>query len=386
MARAPLVLETHGKILRKKVNGVPTAYTRYRDADGVTRKVQRIGKTLADAQQNLEKALKLRNFTADEHAELTLDSTVDDLVQEWLTEAREAGTYATATLRTYAKRAETVITPGIGMVRLREVGVSKIDRFVKLVTKSRGPGTARTVRSVLINAFDLARRHGLVDINYARNTAPVPATRTTPEAPDLDMVKRFIDHLRAFDEKQSKSGRTAYLHDLVTMFISTGARTAEILALKWPEVHLEETPARVSIAATLVVNESGKLERQGYTKTQSGMRRLQLPASATAMLSRRRVDAYNEIVFPSANGNFRWPHNLRRDWREAVVGSEFEGITPKSFRKAVATLLRDEMGIEVARDQLGHSDERVTKSHYAQRLSEAPDASKVLERFFQSAE
>lgn len=386
MARSPLILETHGVIRRKKINGTPTAFARYRDADGVTRKVQRIGKSLADAEAQLRKSLKNRNIVADENDALTVDSTIDQLVNEWLSEARDSDRYATATLRTYAQRARTTITPGVGSVRIREATVSKLDRFVKLTTKNRGPGTSRTIRTVLINAFELAQRHGLVDINYAKNTAPVPLTKVLPEAPDLATVQAFVAHLRAFDETLAKSGRSAYLHDLVTMFIATGARTAEILALEWPAVHLDTEPAKVSIGATLVVNEAGKLERQSYTKTASGMRKLVLPHSASVMLHERRVEAYNEIVFPSASGTHRWPHNLRRDWRDAVKGTEFDGITPKSFRKAVATLLRDEMGIEVARDQLGHSDERVTKSHYAQPLSEGPDASIVLEKFFQSAE
>lgn len=385
MARPPLVLETHGRITRRRIDGTPTAFTRYRDADGVTRKVQRSGRTLADAQQNLEKALKSRHVVADENAELTRDSTINDLITEWLTEARSAGRYAQGTLRTYSSRAESTITPGIGGVRLAEVTVSKLDRFVKTTIKHHGPGTARTVRSVLINAFDLASRHGLVDFNLAKNTAPVPATKTTPEAPTREAVYALIQHLKKYDADLAKKKRTYYLHDLMMMYVATGARTAEILALEWGSVRQDTDPPRVDVQATLIINEAGKLERQKYTKSDAGMRSLAIPTSAAVMLQERRVESYNAIVFPSANGTFRWPHNLRRDWREAVIGTPFAGMTPKSFRKAVATLLRDEMGIEAARDQLGHSDEKVTKAHYAQRLSEAPDTTSALEKFFQSA-
>lgn len=386
MARAPLVLETHGVIRRKKINGVATAFTRYRDADGVTRKVQRTGRTLPEAEQNLKEALKRRYVEADENDALTVESTVMQLVVEWLTEARESGRYATATLRTYDRRAQALIAPALGSVRIREVTVSKIDRFVKLTIKNHGPGSARTTRSVLINAFDLATRHNLVDFNLAKNTAPVPATKTTPDAPNVRTVRGLLAHLAAYDEGLRSAGRIPYLHDLTMLYTATGARTSEILALTWPNIHATEAETRISIAATLVVNEAGKLERQEFTKTQAGMRRLLIPRAAADMLHDRRVHAYNEIVFPSGTHTFRWPHNLRRDWREAIKGTEFEGITPKSFRKAVATLLRDEMGIEAARDQLGHSDERVTKSHYAQRLTDAPDATVALGKFFESAE
>lgn len=385
MARPPLVLETHGRITRRRVNGTPVAFTRYRDSDGVTRKVQRSGKTLADAQQNLEKALKTRHVVADENAELSRESTVNDLVAEWLTEARASGRYAQGTLRTYSTRADSTITPGIGGVRLTEVNVPKLDRFIKTTIKHHGPGTARTIRSVLINAFDLAARHGLADFNYAKNTAPVPVTKSTPSAPTRDTVFALLQHLKTYDAGLAKKNRTHYLHHLMMMYVATGARTAEILALEWGSVDLFSNPPRVGIEATLIVKESGKLDRQEYTKSDAGMRSLAIPRSAAVMLQDRRVDSYGSIVFPSSTGTYRWPHNLRRDWREAVKKTPFEGMTPKSFRKAVATLLRDEMGIEVARDQLGHSDERVTKAHYAQRLAEAPDATSALEKFFQSA-
>lgn len=385
MARAPLVLETHGKITRKKINGTPTAFTRYRDADGITRKVQRIGRTLSEAEQNLQHALKTRHIE-DEHAALSLDSTVDQLIAEWLDEARASSRYATATLRTYSQRSASTITPGIGSVRIREATVSKIDRFVKLTTKNHGPGTARTVRSILVNAFELALRHGLVDFNHARNTAPVPTTKSTPEAPSLATVQALLPFLKEYDAERKKNGLSFYLHDLTTLYLATGARTAELLALNWDSVELGDTLSKVKIEATLIVNEDGKLERQTFTKSDSGMRRLTVPLAATLTLMERQNEAHCPIVFQSSTKTYRWPHNVRREWREAVTGTQFAGLTPKSFRKAVATLLRDDLGIEAARDQLGHSDERVTKAHYAQRLADAPDSTSALDKFFQSAE
>ena len=385
MPRSPLVLETHGSITRRRINGTPTAFTRYRDADGITRKVQRSGRTLADAEARLKEALKKRHLETEPDATLTTESTIDQLVQEWLTEARESGRYAVATLRTYDRRAKSTITPAIGGLRLLEITVSRLDRFVKLTTKHHGAGTSRTVRSVLVNAFDLAVRHGLVDFNYARNTAPVPTTRSTPDAPTVETVRELVSAMMSHDQELAAKGRTHYLHDLTMLYAATGARTAELLALTWDQVTFDDAGASVAITSTLVVDEDGKLYRQKYTKSAAGMRRLRVPKAAAVMLQARRVDAYNEIVFPSSTGTFRWPHNLRRDWREVVAGTKFDGLTPKAFRKAVATLLRDQMGIGAAKDQLGHSDTKVTERHYAQRVAEAPDATSALGLFFESA-
>lgn len=383
MARPPLAIGTYGKVTRKKIDGVPTAFARYRDVDGRTRAVQRIGKTLAEAERNLKDALVDRKRDTEPSAVLSLDSTIDDLIAEWLEESRAAERYAAATMRTYKLRASYLISPGIGGVRLKEVTVPMLDRFVKLVIKSNGTGSAATCRSVLINAFDLATRHGLTELNLARNTAPVPVKKTVPDAPDADKVKRFIAFLKKHDEDlRENTNRLAYLYDLNIMYAATGVRTSELLALEWPQVEDDGTDVWVSIIATLSIGEDNKLFRQGYTKSDSGMRRLKVPQFAANILRERRLNAYNEIVFPSSTGSHRWPANVRDDWRTALKGTEFEKMTPTVFRKAVATIIRDVIGIEAARDQLGHSSDEVTKKHYAKRVHDAPDSTAALDRFF----
>ena len=73
---------------------------------------------------------------------------------------------------------------------------------------------------------------------------------------------------------------------------------------------------------------------------------------------------------------------MRRQWREALKSSAYEGITPRDFRKAVATLLRDAHGIEAAQQQLGHSSDAITRKHYVPVVSEGPDATAILEESF----
>lgn len=383
MARPPLTIGTYGKITRKKVNGKPTAFARFRDVDGRTRSVQRIGRTLAEAEHNIKAALVDRKIEADSQSALSLDSTINDLIAEWLQESRDAGKYAPASLRTYKLRADHLISPGIGGIRIRESTVPKLDRFVKLTIKNHGTGSAATCRTILVNAFDMAVRHGLTDSNLARSTATVPKKATTPDVVDVDKIKRLLEHLKRYDDPANiKTRRIPYLYVLNVLYVATGARTAELLALHWTDVEDDGTDMWVSIAATLTVGEDNKLVRQPRTKSDSGMRRLKLPAYAANLLRGLRLDAYNRIVFPSSVGTHRWPHNMRDDWRTAIKDTEFVGITPTAFRKAVATVIRDEIGIEAARDQLGHSSEEVTKKHYVKRLHDAPDSTAALDLFF----
>ncbi|WHU45755.1 hypothetical protein QNM97_17245 [Gordonia sp. L191] len=58
----------------------------------------------------------------------------------------------------------------------------------------------------------------------------------------------------------------------------------------------------------------------------------------------------------------------------------FEWVTPKTFRKTVATILADEIGMEAAAEQLGHTSPEITRRHYVQRKKITGDVRHVLDR------
>ncbi|MFI6212539.1 hypothetical protein ACIBCD_11105 [Nocardia brasiliensis] len=90
---------------------------------------------------------------------------------------------------------------------------------------------------------------------------------------------------------------------------------------------------------------------------------------------------HTNLVFPDHNGNIRDPHNCRRTWRQAR-GSDCAWITPKTFRKTVATVITHEYGVGQAGLQLGHRrGSKVTEEHYVERDLLVPDSSAALERF-----
>ncbi len=92
-------------------------------------------------------------------------------------------------------------------------------------------------------------------------------------------------------------------------------------------------------------------------------------------------------MFPSTVGTLRWPHHLRRNWRAALAGTPYADVTPRSLRKAVATRIRDELGIETAGAQLGHSSgSTVTPKHYMQPLAVGSDATSGLDEFGENSE
>lgn len=379
MPRPPLPLETWGNATRLTHHGKPAARLSYRDSDGTIRRLLRTGATFAQAERLVLEAVRER--LAPTFEDLNADSTVKETVHRYLDAADHL---SESSLIVYRNAAKNIIDLGLGAVRLRELTVPRAERFLKLVTEKNGPSSAKSIRTILNNAFTEAVRLGALPSNPINATSVPKAAKKEILAPSLASVRAIRSLIRAFDQGTDKRGmaRVSDIADLIDLYAATGARTSELLALTWDAVDLELQPATLAIRATLIVGADGKLKRQDHPKTSRSVRTLKLPHSAAVILVSRRVNAYSDIVFPSSVGTFRWPHNLRRLWREALAGTEFAGWTPRDFRKAVATLVRDEMGVEAARDQLGHTSESVTIGHYIQPSHEGPDATVTLERLF----
>jgi len=88
-------------------------------------------------------------------------------------------------------------------------------------------------------------------------------------------------------------------------------------------------------------------------------------------------------VFDSTAGTMRSPNNFRTQWRTFRTASGYEDwVVPKTFRKAVATLVATVAGDDVAGDQLGHvKGSTVTRKNYIKRLHLGPDVREILEQF-----
>lgn len=378
MARPPLQLETWGKIRRfTPAGGAPSAVAYYRDSAGKRRRMLRTGPTEPAAERALIAALKQATGASEDHT-LTKDSRVSALAAQWYAEVSD-GKLKPGTLRTYKVSLDTHITPGLGDLRLYEATVPRIDRYLKALRDSSGPGTGMTARVVLKGMFDLAVRHGAIQTNPVPSTSTGIRRRPRPTSPDKAQVIGIRSRFLEWDGMLNGRGeqRATQLLDSCDMLIGTGMRTGELLALKWDAVDLLN--ATVTVKRTIAINEDGRAFVQELPKTDDSERTLHLPPHVSQMLGRRPRDS--EFVFPSTSGTFWGPANYRARWREALKGTEYEGMTPRAFRKLVATTLERALGSRAAGDQLGHASEATTKAHYIEPSRQGP-ATEVLGDLF----
>jgi integrase len=356
---------------------------RFRDYDGITRKVEHRAETGAKAERGLISKLQDRRntSTADVHG----DMRVSALASIWWGEFLDLDR-ASNTVTRYRDALDNHVLPGLGNLRVRECTVSALDRFLKAVRTNTGGPTAKVCKTVLSGILGVAARHGALDGNPLRDVAPIPSKKTEVRALTVTEVVALRAGLDQWQSTMPKTGRQRPqdLLDVVDLMLATGCRIGEALALRWSDVDLGEQP-KVSINGTIVPGHGSGLKLQDHPKSSGSRQSFLLPQFAVNTLLRRQVEqvAGNpyDVIFPSATGTLRDPSNFRKQWRKARADIGFDWVTPHTFRKSVGTILANTEGLAAAQRQLGHSSDKVTSQHYVERAKLAPDMTSILEAF-----
>jgi integrase len=370
--RMPLPIGTSGQVSYSGPKGSITALTRFRDFDGVTRRVSAQGSSRASADAALKEKLKARTHLGG--LELTRDSTVKDLAERWLPTL----TQSQATQDSYRQKVERYIIPGMGAWRLWEATTGRCEAFLRTLQQS-APAMASQSRVVLSLMMGLAVRYDILDSNPVREVMMQPGEKKQVKALSPEQVQELRYHIRDWAAGKPHRGATV---DAMEIFLATGLRPGELLALQFQDV--DWNAGTVTVSGTVKRDSVNGLHRQAFPKSESGKRVLTLPMFGIEILRRRKAAANGGLIFPNRDGNPMEPANFRRLWREAR-GETWAHVKPSSFRKAVATMIEREVGSLIASQQLGHSSEAITKKHYIERNRLAPDSSHILEQLHQRA-
>ena len=368
--RAPLPIGTSGQVSYSGPKGRITALTRFRDFDGVTRRVSAQGTSKAAADAALKEKLKARTHLGG--LELTRDSTIKELSERWLPTL----TQSQATQDSYRQKVERYIIPGMGAWRLWEATTGRCEAFLRTL-QGTAPAMASQSRVVLSLMMGLAVRYDIIDTNPVREVMMQAREKKNVSALTVEEVHELRLHIERWAGEKPGRGAT---FDAMQMFLATGLRPGELLALQFSDVDFRA--GTITVTGTVKRDSVNGLHRQAFPKSESGKRVLTLPLFGVELLRHRKSSVDGDLVFPNRNGDPVEPANFRRLWRDAR-GDTWEAVKPSSFRKAVATLIERESGSLIASRQLGHSSDTITKKHYIERNRNAPDSSLILEQLNQ---
>lgn len=383
MARPPLPIGTHGKIRYQESASGWRARAQFRDFDGMTRDVERTGRSKAAADRALKEALRDRALPATAGA-LTGESRFRKAAELWLNElqaAIEAGSRSPTTLQTYRQRLDALVLPALGEVRIRELTPPRLHAVCVTTLRRQSAASAKTVRTILSGVCGLAVRYGALPSNPVRDIGRLEGRKVASRALTLDELRDLLAKLDA-DEIAARHD----LPDLARWYAGTGERTGEALAVHWHHVDLDA--ALVAWAGSLI-RVTGQGQTISHGKTDVSARTLRLPDWLVDMLRERRVMLAHRYgvmpaelagpVFPNSLGGLRDKHNTIARWRDFRERAGYPWVTFRTFRRSVATIL-DAAGLtarEIA-DQLGHSKVSTTQDVYMGRRAAGTRAADAL--------
>jgi integrase len=303
MGRPPLALGTPGKTRTYRTPSGWRARTMFRDFDGVSRPVEKSGKTEGAALRGLAEALRDRVRTEGGQT-INGDSKLVALAEYWFATI-QAGTLSPSTVQLYRDRLDHQILPALGNVRVRELSVGLVDRFLAAVKAKHGPSLAKTTKSVLSGCRLACRQDALVS-NPCRDVGTISTRpKKAPRAlsiPELMQLRAFL----TYDDLAVRHG----LPDLVAFLSATGMRIGEACALSWDAVSLEK--GTVEVRGTVLRVRGEGLVIKPAAKTTAGRRTLELPSWCVEMLRVRKAASRGNLVLASPLGMIRDPSNTRR--------------------------------------------------------------------------
>lgn len=175
MSRSVQPLGTYGSIAVRKLGAKYAATTRYRDMDGDYLRIQATANSQTKATNALKAKIAEQVDTAGD-SDLDRDtSPATSRATGWMRFELPGGRRRRRSMPTSAAW-KVAVLPALGQLRLRELTVGRVDRFLKALAPQH-PSRARRATIVLALVFDLAARHDAVGKNPVRDTARIPRGR-----------------------------------------------------------------------------------------------------------------------------------------------------------------------------------------------------------------
>ena len=289
------------------------------------------------------------------------------LRDEWLPAVRS--TLKPSTVALYRTLAEAYVIPGLGNIRLQQLGPGHLNRLyaepLESGTRDGSPLGAETtakVHRLLHRALRDATKWNRIARNPASVADPPRARRSELRIWNAAELARFLE----------RAG-TDPLTALWTLLTTTGMRRGEALGLRWSDVDLEA--ARTTIRQTLVY--VGTVPTFSDPKTARSRRLVALPAETVVALRAHRVRqaeerlelgvslAEDDVVFADADGTPLKPATVSRRFERLAREAGLPRMTLHGLRHSWATLaLLDGIPTKVVSEILGHSSTRVTEDVY----------------------
>jgi integrase len=385
MPRQRLAPGEHGKITDTRRGEIFYATTYVRLHSGKLREREASSrKSAEDARRELKRRIQAELESGEPTGVINRRTTLSELFEAWMiAKVSEDGVKAQTDTQ-YRDMWRLHGDRQLGALRITELTTSRADAHLKSLTS----GPAAKMRIILGGMYGLAARFDVIKANPIRETK-IAKSQTTPAraltAFELEQVRQAVAVYVGHKGPGPRRGRM--LPAYVELLAATGVRPSEVLAMRWHEIDLLGDPPTATITGTLIDHGriAGRpLHRQDSRKGNAPPHTVVLPAFGVAVLTELygQTGSIDGPVLTNRDGKWISSSNIASSLREALTDHEhLRWVTPHSFRRSVATVVRDGLGVEAAQQQLSHAQLSTTEGHYLQRRTTGPDARAVLDKW-----
>lgn len=285
---------------------------------------------------------------------------------EWYFENYAPVELKEGTLYNYKSAYKNHIAPAFGNVKVKDITTPRLTQFVQSI--KRHPETVRKIYVVIQSIFHRGVEQGFIRDTPCRNVI-LPKNKSKKKKPVLDeeQTKRFMELLET-------KNCDLDIKRMIKVLLYTGLRSGEMLALSWDDINFQDMT--ISIEHNLA--DVGGKHWLTTPKTESSIRTIGMSQTLADIFREQKKYqeqliealedsfAHPEMVFTSANGNYRDRTSLGTSFRRFLKGTEFEFLTLHQLRHCNATLLLNSgVDLKVVSEHLGHCDIGVTANVYA---------------------
>ncbi len=251
-------------------------------------------KTQKSALKQLHQLLdRYRDVDLTEECRMTLGEWMDKWLDEYMIFAiRES------TLDSYRGMVKNQVKPFIGNKQLASITTADVQKFYNKIKKegrvrehpvhgkTLADSMVRSVHMMLHEALDMAVKERFLAKNPTNGTTIPKCNYPEKQILGNNQLETFLEAIRGQE----------YWCDFFYVEIMTGLRRGEICGLKWQDIDFEENKLRVKRSVS--VKRGGGLNI-GETKTETGVRCIEMPPSVAELLMNRKQTAITEWVFPA---------------------------------------------------------------------------------------
>ena len=356
-----------GSIRRRGKDGWGLTIDLGRDAQG--RRLRRfltVTGTKKEAERVLSEALHQRDTGIDIAPNKI---TVGDFLERWL---RDYATeqVAASTLQRYQGIVRHHLIPALGRVKLRDLRPAHIQAAYSSFQRRDGrgeslsPKTVKEHHAILREALSWAVKWQLLVANPADAVSAPRAQRREMRVLSPERAQRFLE-----------AASDSPYHTFFYLALQTGARSGELLALRWEDLDLDAATLRIVRTARFTKGQGIVFSQP---KTQRSRRPVALSPATVAVLREHRREQLeqrmqvgpgyeeNDLVFADSLGRPIYDSTVRRVFYGVVKAADVGPLRVHDLRHSAATLmLQAGVNVKVISERLGHATVSITLDTYS---------------------